>query len=96
MHNRQGISLRQIIEALCDWRLWPIYILGITHQGKFRSVSGTLVMLAYELSSAYRSSSGLSDTLLEEPWLYHDTDESTDYTFDHYRSNNHALRGIFQ
>ncbi|KAL5495055.1 hypothetical protein ACEPAI_517 [Sanghuangporus weigelae] len=32
MHNRQGISLRQIFEALCDWRLWPIYILGITHQ----------------------------------------------------------------
>ncbi|EJD03747.1 MFS general substrate transporter [Fomitiporia mediterranea MF3/22] len=32
MHNRQGLSMRQIFEALCDWRLWPIYALGITHQ----------------------------------------------------------------
>ena len=35
MHNRQGLSLRQILEAVGDWRLWPLYILGLTHQSGY-------------------------------------------------------------
>ncbi|KAJ8472610.1 hypothetical protein ONZ45_g16592 [Pleurotus djamor] len=31
MHNREGLSPRMILEALKDWRMWPIYALGITH-----------------------------------------------------------------
>ncbi|KAH7915694.1 major facilitator superfamily domain-containing protein [Hygrophoropsis aurantiaca] len=31
MHNRQGLSLKMIWNALCDWRMWPLYILGIVH-----------------------------------------------------------------
>ncbi|KAF8899226.1 hypothetical protein BD779DRAFT_68394 [Infundibulicybe gibba] len=31
MHNRQGMSIKMIYEALIDWRLWPLYILGIVH-----------------------------------------------------------------
>ncbi|KAF8899224.1 major facilitator superfamily domain-containing protein [Infundibulicybe gibba] len=31
MHNRQGMSVKMIYEALIDWRLWPLYILGIVH-----------------------------------------------------------------
>lgn len=30
MHNRQGLTLTLLWEALCDYDLWPIYILGIT------------------------------------------------------------------
>jgi len=33
MHNREGLSVRALFEALCDWRLWPLYALGITHMG---------------------------------------------------------------
>ncbi|KAI5124120.1 hypothetical protein M0805_000933 [Coniferiporia weirii] len=32
MHNRQGLSVSQLFEALCDWRMWPLYCLGIVHQ----------------------------------------------------------------
>ncbi|KAG1757054.1 major facilitator superfamily domain-containing protein [Suillus lakei] len=31
MHNREGLTIRMIWSAVCDWRMWPIYVLGITH-----------------------------------------------------------------
>ncbi|KAF8956088.1 major facilitator superfamily domain-containing protein [Flammula alnicola] len=31
MHNREGLNVRMIWEALKDWRMWPIYALGLTH-----------------------------------------------------------------
>ncbi|TFK41998.1 major facilitator superfamily domain-containing protein [Crucibulum laeve] len=31
MHNREGLSVIMIWEAVRDWRLWPIYALGIVH-----------------------------------------------------------------
>ncbi|KAF8506810.1 major facilitator superfamily domain-containing protein [Russula emetica] len=31
MHNRQGMTVKMIWHALCDWRMWPLYILGMTH-----------------------------------------------------------------
>ncbi|TCD62157.1 hypothetical protein EIP91_007285 [Steccherinum ochraceum] len=32
MHNREGLTLTKVFKVLQDWRLWPIYILGLTHQ----------------------------------------------------------------
>ncbi|KAI0068062.1 MFS general substrate transporter [Artomyces pyxidatus] len=31
MHNRQGLTPKMIWQALRDWRMWPIYILGLVH-----------------------------------------------------------------
>ncbi|KAH9929763.1 MFS general substrate transporter [Fomitopsis serialis] len=31
MHNRQGLSVMQILKILTDWRMWPLYILGLVH-----------------------------------------------------------------
>jgi len=31
MHNREGLTPRMIWEAIKDWRLWPIYALGVSH-----------------------------------------------------------------
>ncbi|KAI0347971.1 MFS general substrate transporter [Trametopsis cervina] len=31
MHNRQGLNVKMILSVIADWRLWPIYALGITH-----------------------------------------------------------------
>ncbi|KAJ7492121.1 major facilitator superfamily domain-containing protein [Mycena latifolia] len=31
MHNREGLSPSRIYEALKDWRLWPLYCLGLVH-----------------------------------------------------------------
>ncbi|KAI0095222.1 major facilitator superfamily domain-containing protein [Irpex rosettiformis] len=30
MHNRQGLTLKNIWSVLGDWRQWPIYLLGLT------------------------------------------------------------------
>lgn len=32
MHNREGLTLKKIYEILKDWRMWPIYVLGLTFQ----------------------------------------------------------------
>jgi len=34
MHNRQGLSFRMIFDAVRDWRMWPLYVLGMLHMGK--------------------------------------------------------------
>lgn len=31
MHNREGLELKKIWQVIKDWRMWPIYILGLTH-----------------------------------------------------------------
>ncbi|KAF5312372.1 hypothetical protein D9619_002768 [Psilocybe cf. subviscida] len=31
MHNREGLSVGMIFGAVFDWRMWPIYVLGLTH-----------------------------------------------------------------
>src|SRR5690349_15287811 len=30
MHNRQGLTLKLLWSALCDFDLWPIYLYGLT------------------------------------------------------------------
>ncbi|KAI0800678.1 MFS general substrate transporter [Fomes fomentarius] len=32
MHNREGLSLKKIWTILKDWRMWPIYLIGLTFQ----------------------------------------------------------------
>lgn len=29
MHNRQGLNLKMLVEAISDWHLWPIYFIGL-------------------------------------------------------------------
>ncbi|KAG8698515.1 hypothetical protein FRC09_007198 [Ceratobasidium sp. 395] len=31
MHNRQGLTPKMIWQSLCDWHMWPLYILGLVH-----------------------------------------------------------------
>ncbi|EMD30971.1 hypothetical protein CERSUDRAFT_163622 [Gelatoporia subvermispora B] len=30
MHNRQGLTLKMMWSSLKDWRMWPLYVLGLT------------------------------------------------------------------
>jgi hypothetical protein len=34
MHNREGLTIRMIWNALKDWKLWPIYSVGLVHMSK--------------------------------------------------------------
>ncbi|CAL1694579.1 unnamed protein product [Somion occarium] len=31
MHNREGLQIKKIWQVIRDWRIWPIYILGLVH-----------------------------------------------------------------
>ena len=30
MHNREGLTIKMIWNSIKDWRMWPLYILGLT------------------------------------------------------------------
>ncbi|KAH8906744.1 MFS general substrate transporter [Coniochaeta sp. PMI_546] len=44
MHNRQGLSLKLLWEALIDYDLWPVYILGFTWSIPQQQVSSYLTL----------------------------------------------------
>jgi hypothetical protein len=31
MHNREGLSVKMLWTAATDWRMWPVYALGLVH-----------------------------------------------------------------
>ncbi|KAI0756304.1 MFS general substrate transporter [Daedaleopsis nitida] len=31
MHNREGLTIKAIAKVFMDWRMWPVYILGLLH-----------------------------------------------------------------
>ena len=33
MHNREGLTVKRIWRIIKDWRMWPIYSLGIVFMG---------------------------------------------------------------
>ena len=35
MHNREGLTIRMVWNAVCDWRMWPLYVLGMTHMSMY-------------------------------------------------------------
>ena len=36
MHNRQGLGVKGLWKVIKDWRIWPIYILGLLHLSEYR------------------------------------------------------------
>ena len=36
MHNREGLTIMMIWKCIKDWRMWPLYILGLTFLGTYR------------------------------------------------------------
>lgn len=38
MHNREGLTPRMIWKCLKDWRMWPLYLLGLTFLSKLSDV----------------------------------------------------------
>ena len=44
MHNREGLTVGMIWASVKDWRMWPIYVLGLTHLSKSPFRVGLLVL----------------------------------------------------
>ena len=38
MHNREGLTLKMVFKVFLDWRMWPVYILGMLHMGTPRYI----------------------------------------------------------
>ncbi|KIY53189.1 MFS general substrate transporter [Fistulina hepatica ATCC 64428] len=32
MHNREGLNIQKIVDVLGDWRMWPLYLIGLTFE----------------------------------------------------------------
>ncbi|KAF9245699.1 major facilitator superfamily domain-containing protein [Melanogaster broomeanus] len=39
MHNREGLTLSMVWETIRDWRMWPLYILGIVHMSTYLTLT---------------------------------------------------------
>ncbi|PAV21541.1 MFS general substrate transporter [Pyrrhoderma noxium] len=49
MHNREGLTLRRLWTAVCDYDLWPLYILGLTFGIPVQPVSQYLTLSLKQL-----------------------------------------------
>ena len=70
MHNRQGLHVKEIWEAICDWGMWPIYALGLTHMSSsFEPSGGIYDLLLINPSSARRPTTAIPYALIAQPRL---------------------------
>ncbi|KAK0620240.1 major facilitator superfamily domain-containing protein [Immersiella caudata] len=49
MHNRQGLSLKLLWKAVCDYDLWPIYLLGFTWTLPTHTITAYLTLILRSL-----------------------------------------------
>lgn len=49
MHNRQGLTLKMLYEAISDWHLWPIYLIGLVAYIPENTLSAYMTLLLKEM-----------------------------------------------
>ena len=49
MHNRQGLDFRAVLDTLCDYDLWPIYVIGLLAYIPTGAVSSYLTLTLKQL-----------------------------------------------
>lgn len=45
MHNREGLHIMKIWQVIKDWRMWPIYVLGLVHLSESTTCLTILIYL---------------------------------------------------
>ena len=61
MHNREGLHIRKIWQVIKDWRMWPIYVLGLIHMSmSIIALFNDIPNLTIHLCSSRQPSSNLS------------------------------------
>lgn len=91
MHNRQGLSLKMIWVCIKDWRMWPLYLLGLTFLSKSSTLWSRSVSNSISRSSRH-STANLSHVVPPPARLQHDRVESAQRAFD--RAWHHPLTGV--
>lgn len=49
MHNRQGLTPMMLFQALCDWHLWPIYLIGLCAYIPENTISAYLTLVLRDM-----------------------------------------------
>jgi hypothetical protein len=49
MHNRQAITLKMLWESICDFDVWPIYVIGLTFHMPANPISQYLTLILRQL-----------------------------------------------
>lgn len=80
MHNREGLSVLHILHILKDWRMWPLYILGLTHMSKWGFLDVKRVLTFWP--SPRESATDLPYPQPSPPRLQHDPVEPSYHSFD--------------
>lgn len=85
--------MKMIVEVVLDWRMWPLYILGLLHMSMLITVSR---MISYLLlcSSTRWSASTVSDTLPPQSRLHHNPNQPISHSVERRRLVAIASRGI--
>lgn len=66
MHNRQGLTIKNILTIITDWRLWPIYLLGLTFLGELVHTFAQRSFLIFAICSPGYASPELSDAFTSQ------------------------------
>lgn len=91
MHNRQGLSLKMIWVCIKDWRMWPLYLLGLTFLSKSPTLCSRGVSNLISRSPRH-STADLSHVVPPPTRLQHDRVEPAQRAFD--RAWHHPLIGV--
>lgn len=96
MHNRQGLDVKMIASVVADWRMWPVYALGIVHMGTLIHTSLIHANSLHGPFSPCHTSSNLPYTLAQTPRLQHDRCQPTQYPLHGSRRHYPAYGVLFQ
>lgn len=44
MHNREGLTLKLLWKSLCDYDLWPLYLIGLTNHIPYATPTSYLTL----------------------------------------------------
>lgn len=82
MHNRQGLSVKMIWVVIKDWRMWPLYILGLTHMSMLDLCCLIRTCVDNPSFSPGDSTTDLLNSFVASARLQYHGVESAQYTFD--------------
>lgn len=96
MHNREGLSARMILQVITDWRMWPVYVLGLLHMSQSRLSPSLLTLTSDSLSSSRHAATDISHVIAPQPRVRHNGEQPTQHPVHRDWWCDAAARGLLQ